>query len=78
MSSDIVCERSLLRIDEGKLASPLKFETPAAPGDARPHAQFPHIYGPPNLDAVVEAIEFPCAADGSFQLPAQIRDSARG
>ena len=78
MSIDIVCERSRLRIDERKLASPLKFETPAAPGDARPRAQFPHIYGPLNLDAVVEAIEFSCAADGSFQLPAQIRDSAWG
>ena len=52
-----------------KLASPLKFETPVAPGDDRPRASFPHIYGPLNLDAVIYAIEFPCEADGSFQLP---------
>ncbi|MBI3758550.1 MAG: DUF952 domain-containing protein [Deltaproteobacteria bacterium] len=59
----------ILRIDERKLTSPLKFETPAGPGDDRPRQSFPHIYGPLNLDAVIYAIEFPCEANGSFQLP---------
>jgi len=62
----------LLRIDERKLAWPLKFEAPATPGDSRPRESFPHIYGPLNLDAVICAIEFPCEADGSFQLPEMI------
>jgi uncharacterized protein (DUF952 family) len=64
----------LLRIDETRLAAPLRFEAPAAAGDARPNTRFPHIYGALNLDAVVDAIEFPCAADGSFELPARIRE----
>jgi uncharacterized protein (DUF952 family) len=64
----------LLRIDETRLAATLKFEVPASAHDARGSARFPHIYGPLNLDAVIEAVEFPCDADGSFQLPAQIRE----
>ncbi len=64
----------LLRIDERKLAAPLKFEAPVVPGDARPRASFPHIYGPLNLDAVVDVLEFLCSPDGSFQLPAALRN----
>ena len=64
----------LLRIDETRLVPTLKFEAPATAGDARPNMRFPHLYGALNLDAVVEAIEFPCAADGSFELPARIRE----
>ena len=59
----------VLRIDERKLTSRLEFEAPATAGDARPQTRFPHIYGPLNLDAVIDAIELPCAADGSFRLP---------
>jgi uncharacterized protein (DUF952 family) len=65
----------LLRIDESKLRAQLKYEAPVVTGDARPQTAFPHLYGPLNLDAVVDAIEFPCKGDGSFQLPESIRDS---
>jgi uncharacterized protein (DUF952 family) len=68
----------LLCIDERRLVATLKFETPATAGDARPNTRFPHIYGALNLDAVVDAIEFQCDADGSFQLPARIREFGIG
>lgn len=64
----------LLCIDETRLITTLKFEAPATAGDARPNLRFPHIRGALNLDAVIDAIEFPCGADGSFQLPARIRE----
>jgi uncharacterized protein (DUF952 family) len=47
--SDLV----LLDIDEAKLASPLRYESP--PGKEE---TFPHIYGPLNLDAVVQVEPF--------------------
>ena len=53
----------LLSIDPHKLTSPLKYER-ASSGDT-----FPHIYGPLNVDAVVEVVPFPCDADGAFTLP---------
>jgi uncharacterized protein (DUF952 family) len=33
--------------------------------------EFPHIYGPLNLDAVIEVIDFKPDADGSFSMPDQ-------
>jgi uncharacterized protein (DUF952 family) len=41
----------VLRIDMARLTSPLKWESP--PGSVE---KFPHIYGPLNLDAVVEVV----------------------
>lgn len=37
---------------------------------------FPHVYGPLNLDAVVDVVEFPPHADGSFGLPKRVADLA--
>ena len=65
----------LLRIDPKLLASPLKWEppahidgSPALPGEPF----FPHIYGPINIDAVIEIIEFPSMPDGTFVAPPQL------
>ena len=57
----------ILCIDPGRVNAELRFEA-ADNGDF-----FPHIYGPLNIDAVVEAVDFPVAADGGFQMPAQIK-----
>lgn len=52
----------ILCIDEAALQSPLQW-------DAVGERQFPHIYGPLNLDAVVEVINFPRSPAGKFLLP---------
>ncbi len=46
----------VLRIDPQRIAAPVKVE-----------AGFPHIYGPLNLDAVLEVLDFPCQVDGAFK-----------
>lgn len=64
----------LLVIDETRLAAPVRYETPLSGGDARQAMCFPHIYGPLNLDAVREAVPFPCDAGGEFQLPPNLHE----
>ena len=59
----------LLLIDPTLLTSSVKYETPAGSGGRDASLRFPHIYGPVNLDAVLEAVEFPASEDGSFALP---------
>lgn len=54
----------LLRIDATRVAPEVRYELAPDVGGA-----FPHIYGPLNLDAVVEVISFPPREDGSFALP---------
>jgi uncharacterized protein (DUF952 family)/GNAT superfamily N-acetyltransferase len=71
-ASDMV----LLNIDPTKLTSELKFESPAHidGSPALPHESlFPHIYGPINLDAVIEVIDFPCNEHGAFTASPQLK-----
>ena len=49
----------LLRVDTDRVSAPLKYEI----GEPTTGEEFPHIYGPLNLDAVTEAIPFP---DGPY------------
>lgn len=57
----------LLTIDPTRLRAELRYE----PGTTAQHkvALFPHVYGPINLDAVVQVLPFEPLPDGSFQLP---------
>jgi len=50
----------LLVIDPAKVGPAIKYE--GAPGSQ----QFPHIYGPLNLDAVVAVMALPRGRDGTF------------
>ena len=61
----------LLVIDPSKLKADLKWEPPAEPepSHARASDLFPHVYGPLNLDAVVEVLAFEPSTDGTFSLP---------
>jgi uncharacterized protein (DUF952 family) len=60
----------LLVVDPARLSSELRYEAPFEAGSAREAAeQFPHLYGPLNLDAVVGALPFEPNADGFFSLP---------
>lgn len=66
----------LLNIDPAKLVSELKFEPPVHidGSPALPHEPlFPHIYGPINLDAVIEVIDFPCNDSGAFTATPQLQ-----
>lgn len=61
----------LLVIDEDHVQPEVKWEAPAgapAPGISESDS-FPHIYGPLNLDAVFEVVDFEPDETGSFQLP---------
>ncbi len=58
----------LLVIDGHKLTSALVFEDSYGSG-----IEFPHVYGPIDLDAVTTTIAFPAKTDGSFDLPAELR-----
>lgn len=60
----------LLVIEGDRLSSRLVFEDSYGSG-----IDFPHVYGPINLDAIVDSVEFPANADGMFDLPATLRSA---
>jgi len=65
-------ELVLLTIEDTLLSSTLKWEPPSGgtPPPGVPEGdQFPHIYGPINLDAVVNAADFIRDANGEWNLP---------
>ena len=62
----------LLAIDPTRLSSGLKWEAPsdgAPPAGVSASETFPHIYGPINLDAVVQVLDLESSVDGKFILP---------
>ncbi len=56
----------LLCIDSGRVASDIRYE-----GEID---EFPHLYGPLNIDAVTAVLDFPPGPDGRFSLPQTFLD----
>ena len=54
----------VLVIDRARVRAPIRDENLKG-GETL----FPHIYGPLNLDAVIQVIDFPPRADGGFSAP---------
>ena len=63
----------LLMIDPQRLTSELRWE----PGADLATELFPHVYGPVNLDAVLQVIDFEPGPDGIFHLPMSLEFSDR-
>ena len=61
----------LLCIDAEKVRAPIRYEP--ADGDL-----YPHIYGPLNIDAVTQVVEWMPAPDGTFRLPSSLGHGADG
>ena len=62
----------LLVIEPALLTSDLKWEPPSggAPPPGVPEGDlFPHIYGPINLEAVVQVLDLQSAPDGKYNFP---------
>lgn len=57
----------LLAIDPDRLRSELRYEAGSAAHGVK--QLFPHVYGPINLEAVVEVLPFEPLPDGSFRFP---------
>jgi uncharacterized protein (DUF952 family) len=64
-------ELVLLVIDEERLRAEVRYEdVSGADGEGGKELLFPHIYGPLNADAVLEARPFAPGADGTFAFQA--------
>ncbi len=58
----------LLCIESARVRPEIR-EEPGGPGSQE---RFPHVYGPLNVDAVVDVLPFEPGPDGTFALPAQL------
>ncbi len=56
----------LLWIDSDKVQAEIKYEYAAG-------ENYPHIYGPLNVDAVLKVVEFEPGTDGKFELPEELK-----
>ena len=63
----------LLCIAEQRLGAPVKYENLEGGEEL-----FPHVYGPIDVKAVVDVLDFSPAADGTFALPPELNNSMGG
>jgi uncharacterized protein (DUF952 family) len=63
----------LLVIDPARLGSELRWE----PGTDLSMELFPHVYGPINLDAVMDVLRFEPDKHGRFHLPKALQSETR-
>jgi len=65
----------VLCVDPTRLRQPLKHEPPdlTVPAEHYTGELFPHLYGPLNLDAVLDVVALPPQADGIFSIPEKLR-----
>jgi uncharacterized protein (DUF952 family) len=63
----------LLVIDPMRLIPELRWEA----GADQPAELFPHIYGPINLEAVMDVLDFEPGPDGKFHLPGSLEIPGR-
>jgi uncharacterized protein (DUF952 family) len=59
----------ILLVDPSKLKAELRWD----PSSDQADELFPHIYGPVNLEAVVDVFDFEPGPDGKFSLPAGMK-----
>lgn len=70
----------LLTVQTESLQAGLRFEAPIHPSGAASapvpdqKTLFPHLYGPLNLDSVLQALPFPPNPDGTFSLPPEMQE----
>jgi uncharacterized protein (DUF952 family) len=57
----------LLCVDETRVGAEIRYERSHEGGE-----RFPHVYGPIDLDAVVDVVALPADARGRFALPSEI------
>ena len=57
----------LLQVDDARCAADVRWEPPAEAPESS--MRFPHLYGPLNLDAVLDARPLEKNADGRFVFP---------
>lgn len=63
----------ILVVEPSRLKAELRYEAPLHPAnsDSLPSdsSLFPHLYGPLNMDAIIETVDFPPGENGLFSLP---------
>jgi len=62
----------LLCIEPRLLSAEVRFEAPADVNDERRRELFPHVYGPINLNAVIQVLDLGYGPDGEFRLPPKL------
>jgi uncharacterized protein (DUF952 family) len=57
----------LLCLDDTRITADVRYE-----GSREDGPRFPHVYGPIDLDAVVDVVDFPRGAGGRYVLPSEV------